>query len=187
MNFKREKDKDSFSFFNKSKWYKLKTPGIILTQILGISIAVSVVGLIYSYIINYTYIEDIYLDMVEVIVSFIIIIPMHGIMHKLILPDLKQTIFRIIPNKIISCSFLKREVSRNRLVISLIFPFVMLTILPIIVLSFIRVENNFVCILIIINAVVSYVDILTIFLLLLQVPKSAYIKNIDNETYWKWN
>nr|WP_225902478.1 DUF3267 domain-containing protein [Clostridium botulinum] len=110
--------------------------------------------------------------------------PVHEILHSLAFPNFKQTIFGFIPKGLVSYSFFKGQISRNRLIISLIFPFIILTIFPTIVLSFIRIKNNIIYV-IIINAVASYVDILTIFVLLLQVPKSTCIKNIGNKTYWK--
>ncbi|WP_434283930.1 DUF3267 domain-containing protein [Clostridium botulinum] len=125
--------------------------------------------------------------MLVVFISFIIIMPVHEILHSLAFPNIKQTIFGFIPKGLVSYSFFKGKISRKRLIIFLIFPFIMLTILPTIGLSFIRIKNNFVYVIIIINAVASYVDILTIFVLLLQGPKSTCIKNIDNKTYWKWN
>ncbi|KEJ00665.1 hypothetical protein N494_06710 [Clostridium botulinum A2B7 92] len=125
--------------------------------------------------------------MLVVFISFIIIMPVHEILHSLAFSNLKQTIFGFIPKGLVSYSFFKGQISRNRLIISLIFPFIILTILPTIGLSFIRIKNNFIYVIIIINAVASYVDILTIFVLLLQVPKSTCIKNIGNKTYWKWN
>ncbi|PIH05778.1 DUF3267 domain-containing protein [Clostridium combesii] len=125
--------------------------------------------------------------MLVVFISFIIIMPVHEILHSLAFPNFKQTIFGFIPKGLVSYSFFKGKISRKRLIIFLIFPFIMLTILPTIGLSFIRIKNNFVYVIIIINAVASYVDVLTIFVLLLQVPKSTCIKNIDNKTYWKWN
>ncbi|MET7039184.1 DUF3267 domain-containing protein [Clostridium botulinum] len=125
--------------------------------------------------------------MLAVFISFIIIMPVHEILHSLPSPNFKQTIFGFIPKGLVSYSFFKGQISRNRLIISLIFPFIILTIFPTIVLSFIRIKNNIIYVIIIINAVASYVDILTIFVLLLQVPKSTCIKNIGNKTYWKWN
>ncbi|ACA57243.1 DUF3267 domain-containing protein [Clostridium botulinum] len=125
--------------------------------------------------------------MLVVFISFIIIMPVHEILHSLAFSNFKQTIFGFIPKGLVSYSFFKGQISRNRLIISLIFPFIILTILPTIGLSFIRIKNNFIYVIIIINAVASYVDILTIFVLLLQVPKSTCIKNIGNKTYWKWN
>ncbi|MBN3414197.1 metalloprotease family protein [Clostridium botulinum] len=122
--------------------------------------------------------------MLAVFISFIIIMPVHEILHSLAFPNFKQTIFGFIPKGLVSYSFFKGQISRNRLIISLIFPFIILTIFPTIVLSFIRIKNNIIYV-IIINAVASYVDILTIFVLLLQVPKSTCIKNIGNKTYWK--
>ncbi|MCW6072463.1 DUF3267 domain-containing protein [Clostridium botulinum] len=113
--------------------------------------------------------------------------PVHEILHSLAFPNFKQTIFGFTPKGLVSYSFFKGKISRKRLIIFLIFPFIMLTILLTIGLSFIRIKNNFVYVIIIINAVASYVDILTIFVLLLQVPKSTCIKNIDNKTYWKCN
>ncbi|ACA43830.1 DUF3267 domain-containing protein [Clostridium botulinum] len=125
--------------------------------------------------------------MLVVFIYFIIIMPVHEILHSLAFPNFKQTIFGFIPKGLVSYSFFKGKISRKRLIIFLIFPFIILTILPTIGLSFIRIKNNFVYVIIIINAVASYVDILTIFVLLLQVPKSTCIKNIGNKTYWKWN
>ncbi|NFM84272.1 DUF3267 domain-containing protein [Clostridium botulinum] len=127
--------------------------------------------------------------MLVVFISFIIIMPVHEILPSLAFPNFKQTIFGFIPKGLVSYSFFKGQISRKRLIIFLIFPFIILTILLTIGLSFIRIKNNFiyVIIIIIINAVASYVDILTIFVLLLQVPKSTCIKNIGNKTYWKWN
>lgn len=125
--------------------------------------------------------------MLVVFIYFIIIMPVHEILHSLAFPNFKQTIFGFIPKGLVSYSFFKGRISRKRVIIFLIFPFIMLTILPTIGLSFIRIKNNFVYVIIIINAVASYVDILTIFVLLLQVPKSTCIKNIGNKTYWKWN
>ncbi|ABS41747.1 metalloprotease family protein [Clostridium botulinum] len=125
--------------------------------------------------------------MLVVFISFIIIMPVHEILHSLAFPNFKQTIFEFIPKGLVSYSFFKGKISRKGLIIFLIFPFIILTILPTIGLSFIRIKNNFVYVIIIINAVASYVDILTISVLLLQVPKSTCIKNIGNKNYWKWN
>ncbi|BAQ13261.1 metalloprotease family protein [Clostridium botulinum] len=121
--------------------------------------------------------------MLVVFISFIIIMPVHEILHSLAFPNFKQTIFGFIPKGLVSYSFFKGQISRKGLIIFLIFPFIILTILPTIGLSFIRIKNNFIYVIIIINAVASYVDILTISVLLLQVPKSTCIKNIGNKTY----
>lgn len=76
-------------------------------------------------------------------------------------------------------------IKKGRYIIIAIMPFVLLSIILPLILSFLGLFNKFILFLGIFNALGSSVDCLNIWIILMQVPNESYIRNNGFETYYK--
>ncbi|QHV47497.1 DUF3267 domain-containing protein (plasmid) [Bacillus cereus] len=79
----------------------------------------------------------------------------------------------------------EEEISKSRFVLITIAPFFTISILtPLLLSVFGALETTLKC-LILLNSMASSVDILTLLLILKQVPPNSILKNNGSKTYWK--
>lgn len=118
---------------------------------------------------------------------FIIIFPIHEFLHALSCPcslTSNDIYFGFIPKKIIFFTYYKGILSKKRYLIVSIMPFLVITLAGILLAKLFGNDTFFQTI-ILCNALESYMDILGVLIILLQVPKNAVIKNEGIKSYWK--
>ncbi|MCX0402021.1 DUF3267 domain-containing protein [Clostridium perfringens] len=75
--------------------------------------------------------------------------------------------------------------SKFRFLIVTIMPFIILSFIVPFLMIFLGLPKSLVLTLLIVNSAGSSVDILTFFLVLIQVPKNSNIKNLGARTFFK--
>jgi len=144
---------------NNSHWTKLNsiTGSIIIGIVLGIILAFLLELLIKYFSLcsdfDFVVIRNIYL--------FIIIIPVHEMLHIALFPNSKNSIVGIALKKGIFYVTTKDSFTKNRFLVVLLFPLVILTIIPFISLFFIK--SDLLANVALYNLIGSGVDIVTFF------------------------
>ncbi|AWS27205.1 DUF3267 domain-containing protein [Clostridium perfringens] len=180
-------------------WIPLKEPrNLILAIIISIPISILCIylSLIPFYTLNNYFItilkNIIFSDhfVIDINLLYILIIYTYIFIHELI-----HLIF--IPNFINSkCTFIslkfwggfvytEEKISKLRFLIVTIMPFIILSFIVPFLMMFLGLPKSLVLTLLIVNSAGSSVDILTFFLVLIQVPKNSNIKNLGARTFFK--
>ncbi len=122
------------------------------------------------------------------LVSLILVLIVHEFVHTLAHPGsgfYKESVVGFWPQKVLLYAIFNGELSRKRFILVLLMPFVMLSIIPI-VISFLGDSYFFwLAYMTILNAFVSSGDILEVITILRQVPKNARIRRNGWNYYWK--
>lgn len=110
----------------------------------------------------------------------------HELIHALFIPNVvnsDKTFWGI--NGLYGFVFSTEKFKKGRFIIISIMPFILLSIILPIILSYIGLLNVYTILLCLINAAGSCVDMLNIFLIASQVPNNSLIINNGFETYFK--
>jgi hypothetical protein len=113
---------------------------------------------------------------------FILIIPLHELIHVIFLPCLSNAIVGFSPKKIVFYVATEDEISKNRFLIIAIMPFILLTILPLIIFFYWQYE--IIAHLALLNALASGIDLRSFFYIYRQ-PKGSIFKMVDSYLYSK--
>jgi len=111
---------------------------------------------------------------------------MHEMLHGIMIPDFRKSDktfwgFNILGGFV----FTTEELTKNRFMVTSIFPYLVLTVGVSVVFGLLGMLNGFILFLIIINAGGSCVDFLNIALIAFQVPRGSKIINNGAETFYK--
>lgn len=180
-------------------WKKLKEPKNLVISIL-ISIPIMLINALISVFFStrfYNPVEKIieeksfsftinFFNIIYFIAAIFILIIIHELLHIIFIPNFAKsdkTYLGITPYG--GFAYTTEKIEKSRFIIISIMPFVMISIVVPIIFGVFNVLNGMLMFLIVLNAAASSVDILNLFLILLQVPKEGYIVNNGFETYFK--
>ena len=184
-----------------SGWKKLKEPANIRTAIiysLPFAILVSVIEIFFIYFLYTPFREvidgqrelmfEIQINInslwyVVLIVAFLLI---HEFIHACFIPNAvnsNKTFWGF--NGMFGFVYTEEKIKKYRFLLISVMPYILLSFVFPIVLNLLGLLNSFICLLCLINASGSCVDLLNIVLITMQVPKDSYIVNSGFETYFK--
>jgi hypothetical protein len=129
---------------------------------------------------------DVIQDVPLIILAMIILVVVHELIHLLFIPNFIKS-----DNTYIGFTYFggyvytKEALTKYRLCLMLIAPFVFLSIILNAISGALGFYNGPLSVFIILNSIGSGVDILSLTLVLLQVPKDAYLTMNGMRTYWK--
>lgn len=120
------------------------------------------------------------------VLLFVALIPIHEMLHVIIYPDrisfveifigsYKGSIYR---------SFLG-DIKKKRLLLQLIFPIVILTVMPVLFLMISNINYTLFSKIAIMNMVLSSLDVISFCAILKRIPAKAKVRNKGHHTYWK--
>jgi hypothetical protein len=127
------------------------------------------------------------LSMYVGILSCIVVIPTHELIHAVgfkggITSD--RTVFGFYPKSLSFYAHYCGEISRKRFVLVAALPLLILTAVPLAIVALFTPEGNWLIYLAFANGFASGMDVLTIIILLRQVPRQAVLVNSGAKSYW---
>ncbi len=183
-------DNESFNP-DREGWNSIKEPkNVIIYQLLAIPLAIIITLLITMIVAIFTNTD---IDFgrklfIQVFISYILIVPVHEILHALGFPSLlksDEVFMGFNPKGFVFFAHYIGHMSRNRFLFVLVFPFIILSILPVVIMSMLSISNSWIFMIVIVNTLASSGDLLGFLIILFQVPRVAIVKNKGLKTYWK--
>ena len=176
-------------------WHGIREPGPVLIQFLAIPVAflsmgVMIAALIYgrpglAFSMN--------LDWTS-LVLLVLLFPVHELLHAAGFPRLgftPESVIGVWPSRLLFYAFHSGPLAKNRYLWVFAIPFLVLSVLPVAILALVRplpfsqVAISNLVFIAVINAAAASGDVLGFFLVLLQVPGGAKVRNQGWKTYWQ--
>lgn len=123
-----------------------------------------------------------------IILAFFVVLLAHESAHLLMHPKQgrsRDSIIGVWPRAFVFYAFYDNEISRNRFLVMVAFPFVLLSVCPVLLFWIIGKVLLWLVFVALINGIGSCFDLLVIVMVLAQVPSNALIRNKGWITYWK--
>lgn len=143
-----------------------------------IAYIIKIIALSYGININITFRSLFYL---------LILFVVHELIHAIsLMGALKSDVitFGIIPKNLTFYTYYDDELSKSQLLFSLSLPFLVITVLPVIMLCLLGIGNSFIIELSILNSLVSSIDILQFIIILFKTPNNCRIRSKGIKNYW---
>lgn len=122
----------------------------------------------------------------SMVLSFLIFLPIHELIHAIFFPEglkSKNVFFGFTFKGFAPFAAYIGEIKRDRFIKVLLAPFVIITIMAFLYLI-IMGRNELVEHIMVFNALGACADCLGVFLILMQIPKGAVLRNKKIRTYW---
>lgn len=177
-------------FVPEPPWQALKEPTPWLMQLLAVPVAVVSGGVILALWFWFTPLKTVARDPQFVLwglAAFVWLIPVHEAIHALVHPGRglsDRTCIGLWLSRGLFYAHCHGPMSRNRFIAILIAPFVVLSVVPLIVCAATGTAHVLLVTGSIVNAFLACGDVLGVLLLLWQVPGHATIQNQSWRTYW---
>jgi len=169
-------------------WTKLRELSPALSQAIAFPIGVGMLALLYGAWLNWApgaaILPDSRLGCLTII--FIVVI-VHESLHAIAHPGngfSDETYIGFWPRQLTPYAHYVGEMSRNRAVVFLLLPFVVISVLPLFLSTVLSMPIPYGAFISPVNGLLSCVDLLGALLLVVQVPQSAIIRNQGWDTWW---
>lgn len=121
-----------------------------------------------------------------VVAALILLIMFHELFHLVFIPNFISSKKTYVGLAIFGgFVYTEEEITKSRYILITVAPFVIVSIILPIILGFFGVLTSPLKLLVLLNAMASSVDMLTLLIIITQVPNRAIIKNNRPKTYWK--
>ncbi|WP_345240602.1 DUF3267 domain-containing protein [Pontibacillus salipaludis] len=170
-------------------WTMLKEPNATLAQ--WIALPIGLFGILLVYLLAVVLgIEEFYQFRFgwNLLLAYAVMLPIHEWLHAVVFPaKLKSDdiYVGVLMKYLVFFAFYTKRMSRNRALAVYLTPFLVLSILPIVVMAVTGVYSLFLFDIAFLNAIGACVDLLAIWMISTQVPKEAVVRNKGYKTYWK--
>lgn len=158
---------------------------LLLLQIPIILINILVINLCLRLRFGWNFTISIFNDLSWIII-LILIIPIHELLHAVCFPGKitsSNIIFGYYKGSIFA--FYTKEIKTTRFLLTLVFPFIILTLLPVLSAIIFHLNFNILFKISLINSFLSGGDIVSFFIILKQIPLNGMVRNKGYYTYWK--
>lgn len=118
----------------------------------------------------------------------LLVFPVHELAHVLAHPDMgrsDETVTGIWLTRLMLYAHFTGQVSKTRFMMMLLFPFLLLTVLPLLSGWMAGIQSLWLAVIIVWNGVLSCGDLIGIAIILFQVPKTAVCRNKGYFTWWR--
>ncbi|MBN2385600.1 MAG: DUF3267 domain-containing protein [Anaerolineales bacterium] len=179
-------------------WRGIWEPGPILIQILAIPVAVGLVMIWMLLLVLSLYstnpaspLAQIFFPgrmFGEILLFFLLIIPLHELVHALMTPGAgssPHTVIGFWPSRLLFYAHYEEEMPRNRFLLVFVMPYLVFGILPIALLALLPALASHLAALSFVGSILACGDILGAGLILFQIPARAVIRNKGWKTYWR--
>lgn len=173
-------------------WLPLKKPSLWIAQVLAVPIAVAVAFvLIQAWILiggaewSKTTLPLVFL---LILPGLLVAIPLHEVVHAAFHPHWglsDATTLGVWPQRVVGYAHYKGELSRNRFMLILAAPLLMLSVAPLILCAALSIAPPPVVAVSIANGVGACVDLLSIALLGIRLPSTAVVRNQGEDSWWR--
>ena len=117
-----------------------------------------------------------------------ILFVVHELIHAFAYPKFgftSSTMIFIWPSKLLIIAATFDALRRNRLLFVYMLPFLVISMLPLIVYRSLSIDSLFLMLASTANGLIAGGDIFCFFLIVLQVPRNAMVRNQGPQTWWK--
>lgn len=117
----------------------------------------------------------------------LLLILIHEALHAIAHPSFglaRQTVIGIWPSRMLVYAFYDGGMSRNRMILVLLLPTLVLTLLPLLLAVAWQFQSGWLILASSLNALLSGIDVCGALLLAAQVPSLAQVQNEGYKTYW---
>jgi len=183
-----------------SGYKKLKEPS--LSRLALISLPVGLIAALLLFIITqyltsvkisidlFYLFKDVKLIILAILgfISFnIIIIIVHEFLHAIIFPEKLSSdniIFGVYRSSMFF-AFYKLDMKRERMIICMLFPILLLSMVPLVFIIMLNINLPIINFLILYHITLSSGDLVGVYLILINSPKGCYLKNKGYHTYYR--
>lgn len=150
-----------------------------------IFISVFIIGLMLKIRFEGNYHLSIF-DSFEDFLLFLVLVPIHEMLHVVTFPDKISSPDIVIGSYrgAIYAAYL-REMKKERFLLGLILPIIILTVVPILMLLILNVNYPLLSKIALMNMVLSSMDIISFAGVLRKIPANAKVRNKGERSYWK--
>jgi len=172
----------------ETTWHPVSYPCLMRLQIMGILIALLIAAVIFLLLLtrDSKYISN--LSWPSILLLVIPIIPIHECLHAVCFKGgltSKRVIFGFLPKLFAFYAHYIGKIRWHRYIIILIFPFLILTLIPLTLVTVFQFDYKYLAELALANGMVSAFDVLCVITILKQAPTNSVLINSGMDTYWK--
>lgn len=170
-------------------WLSLKEPSPGWAQVIALPVGFGVAGLLLLLWYILTPMRGFAFPVIlSLPLIFIMSIPVHELIHFFTFPNQgrgQQAVLGFWPRQLVFYAHYEGVLSRNRFLMILVNPFLVITLLPLLFCAVFRCFSSFFMLLSLINALSSSLDLLGFLIIFLQIPAAAAVRNQSWKTYYK--
>jgi hypothetical protein len=170
-------------------WKPLREPGPILMQVFALPIGLATSALmVLAWLCLTPVANHPAAPILWMCLGLLFLFPAHELLHAIVHPRQGRTNGTILgfwPSRMIFYAHYLGEISRNRFIAILAAPFLIISVVPLLVCAVLGQASVTVAYISCLNAFCSCADLLGIILFLFQIPQSAIVRNQGWRTYWK--
>jgi len=180
----------SADFAPDSSWNLLREPSLLLSQLIALPIGVITAGAIAVLWYSVTPLQDAQFSKTwwPYVLLYLGLCVIHELVHTVPQPlagGSEHSFVGFWPKYGVFYAHYDGELSRNRFVVILLMPVLLLSVLPLVVAAVLHSSSCWVATISCLNALLTCVDLLVAGLVLFQVPASASVRNQGWRTYWR--
>ena len=169
-------------------WQPLKEPSRLRFQVLAVFAALAVtIGIALSLLARDSrLIADI--SWPTVMLLIVLIVPVHEFLHAVCFKGgfmSRRVVFGFYAKAFAFYAHYRSPVTRRRYITISLFPFLVLTVTPLLIVTLLRAECRYLVEVILANGTASAGDILTVIFVARQAPKESILINSGTRTYWR--
>lgn len=170
------------------EWNSLSEPKPVMMQLIALPFGVvfgAIVGALWIYATPVT--KNPVAHPVLMIGGMVALFPIHELMHAIVHPGFgfsRHTTLGLWPSRLLAYAHYDGIISRNRFIAILAMPFLVISILPLLICIVLGHASVTIAFISSLNALGACIDILGICILLFRVPSNAIVRNHGWRTYW---
>lgn len=180
---------------SESPWIKLREPNLWAMQLIATPIGLLAAGLVAWLWFTITPLQAFAFEasagtLFWLLFSIVLTILAHELIHAAAHPKADpngNSIIGFWPAKVVFYAAYLGPVSRNRFLLTLLLPLIVISILPLALGALFQIESSWAAYISIVNVALAAGDIFGAMLILAQVPNIGTICNQKSQTYWKLN
>jgi hypothetical protein len=172
-------------------WRTIREPGPIALQVIAIPIATALALVWAICVLSFrqtTFLSQGVTIDISTLLLLILIVPVHELLHAVVHPGWglsTSTIIGIWLSKGLFYAHYTGEMSRNRFLLVLVMPFLVLGVLPTVLIMLMPGLRQSLLWLSLFGSVFACGDLEGVGFILFQIPSSAIVRNQGWKTYWK--
>jgi Putative zincin peptidase len=177
-------------FEPREGWNPLKEPSPWLFQFMALPVGVAVtlgMGILWLVMTPLRHATQ-PPSLMGLVLSFPPIVVVHELIHAVAHPSAGRSSNSILgfwPSRMICYAHYDGELTRNRLVVILLMPLIVISFVPLLVTAIARVASGWAAFVSVFNALLACGDILAAGMVLFQLPTGTIVRNQGWWTYWK--
>jgi hypothetical protein len=176
-------------------WHSILEPGPVLIQFLALPVAFLCVGVLVTVMVAARPGLPLFMNLNwTILVLMLLLFPVHELLHVVGFPRLgftPESVIGVWPSRLLFYAFHSGPLAKNTYLWVFAIPFLVISVLPVAIVALVRplpfsqpAMSNLAFIAVV-NAAASAGDVIGFFLVLLQVPRGAKVRNQGWRTFWK--